>query len=133
MNTLKVFSLKNICFLIFLFSFGCNNPTENNTANNGQENTVASSGNGELLFKTNCASCHKPAEQYVGPALQGVTNRWESKRLLYDFVRNSQEVISRNAYAKKLFEEYKQSPMLPYPQLTDEDIQGILDYCDAYK
>jgi uncharacterized protein (DUF433 family) len=51
--------------------------------------------------------------------------------LLYAFIKNSQEVISRNAYAKKLFEEYKQSPMLPYPQLNDEDIEAILKYCDT--
>ena len=88
--------------------------------------------NGETLFKANCASCHKPNEKYVGPALQGVLSRWESKELLYAFVRNSQEVISRNAYAKKLYDEYKQSPMLPYPNLKDQDIDDILRYCETY-
>jgi cytochrome c2 len=121
--------MKNIFFLLFLFFVACNNSTENKA----QENIVVSNTNGETLFKTNCASCHKPAENYVGPALQGVVRRWESKELLYDFVRNSQEVIARNAYAKKLFEEYKQSPMLPYPQLKDEEIQSILDYCESWK
>jgi cytochrome c2 len=125
--------MKNIFFLLFLFFVACNNSSENNNANKAQENITATNTNGETLFKANCASCHKPAENYVGPALQGVTSRWESKALLYDFVRNSQEVIGRNAYAKKLFEEYKQSPMLPYPHLKDEDIQGILDYCESYK
>jgi cytochrome c2 len=121
--------MKNILLLLFIFLVGCNNSNENAT----QENISTANINGETLFKANCASCHKPGENYVGPALQGVTKRWESKALLYDFVRNSQEVIARNAYAKKLFEEYKQSPMLPYPQLKDEDIQSILDYCEAYK
>jgi cytochrome c2 len=125
--------MKNISFLIFFFLVGCNNPTDNNTENNAPENIVSTTNNGENLFKANCASCHKPAENYVGPALKGVVSRWESKELLYDFVRNSQEVIGRNAYAKKIFEEYKQSPMLPYPQLKDEDIQSILDYCNAWK
>jgi cytochrome c2 len=125
--------MKNIFFLLFLFLVACNNSTESNSTNNPKENITATNTNGEILFKANCPSCHKPAENYVGPALKGVTSRWESKEVLYDFVRNSQEVIGRNAYAKKLFEEYKQSPMLPYPQLKDEDIQGILDYCDGYK
>jgi cytochrome c2 len=125
--------MKNIFFLIILFLVGCNNSTENITTNNVQENISTSNSNGEALFKANCASCHRFAENYVGPALAGVASRWESKELLYDFVRNSQEVIGRNAYAKKLFEEYKQSPMLPYPQLKDDDIQSILDYCEAYK
>ncbi len=129
MITHKLEILKNILFVLFLFLFGCNNSNENVT----QENIAATNTNGETLFKANCASCHKPTEQFVGPALKGVGSRWESKELLYAFVKNSQEVIGRNAYAKKLFEEYKQSPMLPYPQLSDEDIQGILDYCSAYK
>jgi cytochrome c2 len=125
--------MKNIFFFLSLFFIACNNSSESNSTNNPKENIAAANTNGETLFKANCASCHKPAENYVGPALKGVVSRWESKELLYDFVRNSQEVIGRNAYAKKLFEEYKQSPMLPYPQLKDEDIQGILDYCEAYK
>jgi cytochrome c2 len=127
---LKLFlNMKNIFFLIILFFVGCNNSTENNTTNNAQENITATNNSGETLFKANCASCHKLAENYVGPALEGVVSRWESKELLYDFIRNSQEVISRNTYAKLLFEKYKQSPMMPFPQLKDEDITDILNYC----
>jgi cytochrome c2 len=121
--------MKIIFFVIIVFLFACNNSAENNA----QQTSIATNTNGENLFKSNCASCHRVAENYVGPALQGVESRWENKELLYDFVRNSQDVIGRNAYAKKLFEEYKQSPMLPYPHLKDEDIQSILDYCNAYK
>ena len=35
----------------------------------------AQSSNGEALFKANCASCHKPDKQYVGPALKGARER----------------------------------------------------------
>jgi len=86
---------------------------------------------GENLFKANCSNCHKPAEEYIGPALKGVESKWANKELLYDFVRNSQDVISRNGYAKQLFEKYKQSPMLPFPQLKNEEIDAILDYCNS--
>ena len=86
---------------------------------------------GEELFKANCAVCHKPAEEYIGPALKDVRSRWPNKGLLYDFVRNSQEVISTNEYAKQLFEKYRQSPMLPFPQLKNEDIDAILNYCNT--
>ena len=117
-----------ILFSLILF-VACSNPAENRTKEPTADLGIA---NGETLFKANCASCHKPNEKYVGPALQGVANRWESKELLYEFIRNSQEVISRNAYAKKLYEEYKQSPMLPYPNLKDKDIDDILRYCETY-
>ncbi len=123
----------NYLLLLLFISVGCqSNVADNSTARSN--NVVASlNTHGEELFKANCASCHKPNERYVGPALQGVKNRWESTELLYAFVKNSQEVISRNGYAKKLYDEYKQSPMLPYPNLSDKDIDDILQYCDGYK
>ena len=118
--------------IILIFIISCNNNSAGDKTKNTESSVAVANTNGETLFKANCASCHKPNERYVGPALQGVVNRWESKELLYAFVRNSQEVISRNAYAKKLYDEYKQSPMLPYSNLKDQDIDDILRYCQNY-
>ena len=118
--------------IILIFIISCNNNSAGDKTKNTESSVAVANTNGENLFKANCASCHKPNERYVGPALQGVVNRWENKELLYAFVRNSQEVISRNAYAKKLYDEYKQSPMLPYPNLKDQDIDDILRYCQNY-
>ena len=118
--------------ILLIFIISCNSNSAGNKTTNTESSVAVANTNGENLFKANCASCHKPNERYVGPALQGVVNRWESKELLYAFVRNSQEVISRNAYAKKLYDEYKQSPMLPYPNLKDQDIDDILRYCQNY-
>lgn len=118
--------------IVLVFIISCNNNSAGNKTTNTENSVAVANTNGETLFKANCASCHKPNELYVGPALQGVVNRWENKELLYAFVRNSQEVISRNAYAKKLYDEYKQSPMLPYPNLKDQDIDDILRYCQNY-
>ena len=123
--------MRCLIFLCLIFLAACNTSSEERKEE--LKNSIAvTNTNGETLFKANCASCHKPNERYVGPALQGVVSRWESKELLYAFVRNSQEVISRNTYAKKLYEEYKQSPMLPYPNLKDQDIDDILRYCQNY-
>ena len=123
--------MRCLIFLCFVLFAACN--TSSKEKKEELKKTIdVGIANGETLFKANCASCHKPKERYVGPALQGVVSRWESKELLYAFVRNSQEVISRNAYAKKLYEEYKQSPMLPYPNLKDQDIDDILRYCETY-
>ena len=123
--------MRCLIFLFFVFFAACNT-SSTEKKEELKKNVDVGIANGETLFKANCASCHKPNEKYVGPALQGVVSRWESKELLYAFVRNSQEVISRNAYAKKLYEEYKQSPMLPYPNLKDTDIDDILRYCETY-
>jgi cytochrome c2 len=124
--------MKNSLFLLIILFVACNDSAEEKQEEFKKEHTDAGTVNGETLFKANCAACHKPNEKYVGPALQGAVNRWENKELLYAFVKNSQEVIARNAYAKKLFEEYKQSPMLPYPNLSNKDIDDILRYCEAY-
>ncbi|MGB0165743.1 MAG: c-type cytochrome, partial [Luteibaculum sp.] len=46
--------------------------------------------NGELLFKGNCASCHRPTEEpLTGPGLKGVQERWAGREeLLYQWVKN---------------------------------------------
>ena len=124
--------MKSNYLIVLIFIISCNSNSAGNKNTNTESSVAVANTNGETLFKANCASCHKPNERYVGPALQGVVSRWESKELLYAFVRNSQEVISRNAYAKKLYDEYKQSPMLPYPNLKDLDIDDILRYCETY-
>ena len=124
--------MKYLIILCVIFLVACNNEGKERKDEIERKETTAVNTNGETLFKANCASCHKPNEKYVGPALQGAASRWESKELLYAFVRNSQEIISRNAYAKKLYDEYNQSPMLPYPNLTDNDINDILSYCETY-
>lgn len=67
----------------------------------------------------------------TGPALGGVTDRWESDELLYAFIRNSQKVIvSKDEYAVALFNEYDKSVMTSFPELTDEEIEAILDYVE---
>ena len=118
--------------IILIFIISCNNNSAGDKTKNTESSVAVANTNGENLFKANCASCHKPNERYIGPALQGSAARWESRELLYAFIRNSQEIISRNAYAKKLYNEYNQSPMLPYPNLTDNDIKDILSYCETY-
>ena len=92
-----------------------------------------SSIDGAALFMMNCASCHNRnmRSKSTGPALGGVTDRWENKALLYDFIRNSQAVIaSKDAYAVALFNEYGKSVMTSFPNLTDEEIDALLEYIE---
>lgn len=87
--------------------------------------------NGDQLFKINCAQCHRPAEDFAAPALAGAQKRWSNKETLYAFVRNSQEVIKTDKYAAALFGKWNKVLMQPFPQLSDEQIDAILSYCDA--
>ncbi len=121
--------MKKLLFGAVIFLSACNSKTADN--NSGAAPAGKDNQNGELLFKMNCSQCHQPGKRFVGPDLTGVEQRWKNKALLYDFVRNSAEVIKRDDYAADLFAKWNQAPMLPFPQLSDEEIQSILDYSEA--
>lgn len=89
---------------------------------------------GEKLFKANCAACHKPDKNMTGPALKGSKDWWaQSGGDIYAWIKNSQGYLasSGDAYAKKLFEEYKKSVMTPNA-VSNEDIDAILSFVDVY-
>lgn len=84
---------------------------------------------GELLFKNNCASCHKPEKDFVGPALKGSLERWDGdKKAMYDFIKNPSKSISENEYARKLVEKW-QVGMTSFA-LSDAEIDAIMNYCE---
>jgi cytochrome c1 len=81
---------------------------------------------GKKLFQNKCVICHN-FYKLDGYFLNGFENRWTNKKELFAFIRNPEEVIKRNSYAKELKERFKVVP-LGFPELTDEEIQSILDY-----
>lgn len=87
---------------------------------------------GKKLFKANCSSCHSITDQkLVGPGLKGVQSRWPDKDKLYAWVKNSPEFLKTgDAYANQLFEQYNKSPMTPFPDLSNEQIDAILKYVE---
>ncbi len=110
-----------LSFVVVELCFACNN--------NGSSAKTATAA-GEQLFKINCSQCHRPNEDFVGPALKNVVTRWTNKDLLYEFIKQSQDVIDKNPYAKKLYIKWKMMYMQPFPNLSNEDIDRILEYCD---
>lgn len=88
---------------------------------------------GEALFKANCASCHKPLESYVGPALKGAREREPSKDWVYKWVANTVTMVNSDAYAMKLKSEHGGVIMTPFPDLSHADIDAILDWADKYQ
>ncbi|GGD33854.1 c-type cytochrome [Flavobacterium orientale] len=83
---------------------------------------------GKALFNAQCAACHKLDGKMTGPALRGVGDKYE-KEWLYKWIRNSADLIkSGDDRANKIFNEYGQSPMTAFPQLSDADIDNIIAY-----
>ncbi|MEP6596316.1 MAG: c-type cytochrome [Ginsengibacter sp.] len=102
-------------FFIILFSF---------------QNSVFAA-EGETIFKTYCASCHKPDVDYTGPALKGARQREPSKDWVYKWVPNTTSMVQTDPYAKQLFTKFG-AIMTPFPDLKKEEIDAVLDWADSY-
>ncbi len=95
-------------------------------------NNIVLAADGEALFKANCANCHKPDVKYTGPALQGWSSREPDAEWIYKWMANPAKMIETDAYAKKLFDEYKPTVMTGFPSLKKEEIDAIMKYVDDY-
>jgi len=83
---------------------------------------------GKNLFNANCAACHKLDKKAVGPALSGVTEKYD-KDWLYKWIRNGSQMIKDgDPQAIAIWEEYNRAVMTNYPQFSDEQIDNILAY-----
>jgi cytochrome c2 len=118
-----------VCALfLFIFSLACNSPEPVPEPKTIAATDLAPNETGKKLFYAKCASCHMVNKDMTGPALKGVEDRWPDKEKLYAFIRNSEEVIRNDKYARELWLEWNQTAMLPHPDLKDEDIAAILGY-----
>ena len=85
---------------------------------------------GKSLFNANCAACHKLNKRAVGPALAGVSEKYD-KEWLYAWIKNSMAMVKAgDPQAVAIYEEYNKSVMTAFPQLSNEDIDNILAYTD---
>ena len=83
---------------------------------------------GKSLFNANCAACHRLNRKAVGPALSGVTEKYD-KEWLYSWIRNGTQMIKDgDPQAVAIWEEYNRAVMTNYPQFSDEQIDNILAY-----
>lgn len=113
---------------LFLLLSACSPPEQVPEPKTIATENLAPDETGKKLFYGKCASCHMINKDMTGPALKGVEDRWPDKEKLYAFIRNSEEVIRNDKYARELWLEWNQTRMLPHPDLTDGDIAAILGY-----
>ncbi|MFN7674995.1 c-type cytochrome, partial [Flavobacterium sp.] len=77
---------------------------------------------GKALFNANCAACHALDKKMTGPALRGVSAKYDMP-WLYKWINNSSALIkSGDAKAIKIYEEYNKSVMTAFPALSTTDI-----------
>jgi len=95
----------------------------------GQRDSTEIFESGKNIFNTHCASCHGVHQGKLGPMLASITRK-RSEAWLLSFIRNSQEVIlSGDAYAGFLFQQYNRVVMPSFEQqLSDKKIRDMLTY-----
>lgn len=86
---------------------------------------------GQALYNEHCRSCHKPLEDFTGPALKGARDREPNKDWAYKWVDNVTTMLGTDPYAKGLLAKYG-TPM-QQQTLTQPEIKAILDWADNYK
>ncbi|WP_318309502.1 cytochrome c3 family protein [Flagellimonas crocea] len=129
-----------LTLLLFSTSFYAQEEAEAATEAATEQTADASGGDpvkGKQLFNQNCAACHALDRKMTGPALANVETRLAEdegldKEWIYAWIKNSPAVIaSGDAYANKIYAEYNQAAMTPFPTLSNEDIDNILAYTAA--
>jgi len=88
---------------------------------------------GKELFNANCAACHNLDRKMTGPALRGISAKYDMP-WLYKWINNSTALIkSGDAKAVKVYEENNKSVMTAFPQLSTTDIDNIIAYTSEPK
>ncbi len=86
---------------------------------------------GKKLFGLNCKSCHALNKKLIGPALGGVTAKYDASWLI-KWIRNNEELrASGDAQAIAVYEQFGKQQMNVFTSLSDEDILNILAYTNA--
>ncbi|MDQ3550232.1 MAG: c-type cytochrome [Bacteroidota bacterium] len=88
---------------------------------------------GKQLFQQNCQTCHALDKKLTGPALRGFTSKgpWTDRQNIYDWIHNPAAFIAKDDYARALKDEYDGLVMQAFPQLSNEQIDAIVDYVVA--
>lgn len=84
------------------------------------------SNDGKGLFNGYCTMCHKIDEQFVGPALRGVTQR-RSPEWIMNMILNPGRMVRDDSLAKAVFMEFNGSPMTNLG-FEESEARAVLEY-----
>ena len=84
---------------------------------------------GEALFKSKCTTCHKLDQRLIGPALGPQLESETDDKWLTKWIQNNQALIAaKDQKALKIYNEYNQSAMTVFGDLSDGDVSNIIAY-----
>ncbi|WP_315820455.1 cytochrome c [Paraflavitalea speifideaquila] len=100
-----------------------------NEQNNSSSIAAYYNPRGQALFKAYCEPCHNLTRHAENFDLPRVQDRVPDQQLLRGWIRNSDSVLKTgNRYFNELYEKWNKAGMPPNPNLTDADIDEILEY-----
>lgn len=89
---------------------------------------------GKNLYATKCATCHSMRFDGTGPKLANVREKWiqggAKAGSIYQWVRDWNSIVYKDPYAREIT-KLKPTAMNRFPELTNEQIDGIFDYVDG--
>ncbi len=80
---------------------------------------------GQAIFEAKCSACHKFDQRYVGPALEGVTERRHPAWIM-NMIMNPEEMTKKDPVAKKLLAEYM--TQMVFQDVSRDETRAILEY-----
>lgn len=81
---------------------------------------------GENIYKTLCAACHRIDKKFIGPKLKGILER-RTPEWVMNMTLNPIEMTRKDPLAKALFEEYGGS-IMANQNLSTEQARAVLEY-----
>ena len=87
---------------------------------------------GKALFIEKCAACHtlRKGHDFF---FQKIADNDYDPVLLYAFIRNSERVIKSGNHYVDMFNAFNKVYMTAFPDLTDNEIEEIIDYIKVEK
>lgn len=80
---------------------------------------------GEKIFESKCASCHKLDERYVGPAQRDVLRRI-TPEFFMNMVINPEENVEKHPHTKEMLGQYMQK--MTNQNINLQDARRLLEY-----
>jgi len=92
-----------------------------------QDDTTKS---GKELFNNKCAACHKFDKKYVGPPLEGISQKHNTTWLRAWLDDSDKLIKSGDYFANSIFDEYHKAPCVT--NLNEKETEKILAYIDNF-
>mgnify|MGYP001552170141 CR=1 FL=1 len=88
---------------------------------------------GRALFNQNCAVCHNVFKKVIGPELGGVEDRgpWKDRKKLYAWIHNPAGFMANDPYTQSLKSQSGGMMMTAFPQLTEAQIDAIINHVNT--